>query len=112
MKTAITATKLAIGAFIVPYIFALNPAMLFIDTSVGEVILICITSLVGMFGVSAALEGYVLRRMAWYERIVSAIGGLMLIYPGLVTDIGGLALIAAVIVWQIFLNKKEANRLA
>lgn len=43
MKTAFTATKLAIGAFIVPYVFALNPAMLFIDTTAGEVILICIT---------------------------------------------------------------------
>ena len=51
MKTAFTATKLAIGAFIVPYVFALNPAMLFIDTNAWEVVLICITSFVGMFGV-------------------------------------------------------------
>ena len=106
MKTAFTATKLAIGAFIVPYVFALNPAMLFIDTSVFEVVLICITSFVGIFAVSAALEGFFLGHMAWYERIVSVAGGLLLIYPGIVTDVIGLALVAIVAVIQ-FINKKK-----
>ncbi len=108
MKTAFTATKLAIGAFIVPYVFALNPAMLFIDTTVWEVILICITSLVGIFAVSAALEGYFLHGMKWYERVVSAVGGLLLIYPGLVTDLIGLALVATVLVAQI-IGKRKAT---
>ncbi|MEE1184912.1 MAG: TRAP transporter permease [Acutalibacteraceae bacterium] len=106
MKTAFTSTKLAIGAFIVPYVFALNPAMLFIDTSAVEVILICITSFVGIFAVSAALEGFFLGHMAWYERIVSVAGGLLLIYPGIVTDVIGLALVAVVAVIQ-FINKKK-----
>ena len=107
MKTAFTSTKLAIGAFIVPYVFALNPAMLFIDTTVPEVILICITSITGIFGVSAALEGYLLRSMRWYERIASAVGGLLLIYPGWVTDSVGLCLVAAVVVLQLIERKKE-----
>ena len=105
MKTAITATKLAIGAFIVPYVFALNPAMLFIDTTVWEVILICITSLVGMFGVAAALEGFFLKKMSWYERIISAVGGLLLIYPGILTDVIGLALVAVIFAIQ-FIKRK------
>lgn len=108
MKTAFTATKLAIGAFIVPYVFALNPAMLFIDTSAWEVILICITSFVGIFAVSAALEGYFLQRMHWYERAVSVVGGLLLIYPGIVTDAIGLGLVAIVAVVQILTKKKKA----
>jgi len=106
MKTAITATKLAIGAFIVPYVFALNPAMLFIDTTVWEVVLICITSFVGIFAVSAAMEGYFLCHMPWYQKIISAVGGLLLIYPGLVTDTIGLCLVAAVIVLQLYSRKK------
>ena len=107
MKTAFTATKLAIGAFIVPYVFALNPAMLFIDTTVAEVILICITSFVGIFAVSSALEGYFLHHMKWYERLVSVIGGLMLIYPGVVTDTVGLVLVAAVALLQVATRKKN-----
>ena len=108
MKTAFTSTKLAIGAFIVPYVFALNPAMLFIDTSWWEVVLIVISSLVGMLAVSASLEGYFLKSMRWYERIVSAIGGLLLIYPGWVTDCIGLALVAAVLAVQIISKKRTA----
>lgn len=106
MKTALTSTKLAIGAFIVPYVFALNPAMLFIDTTIPEVILICITSFVGMFAVAAALQGYFLHNMKWYERIPSVIGGLLLIYPGLVTDAIGLGLVAVMVVIQLLTKKK------
>ena len=107
MKTALTATKLAIGAFIVPYVFALNPAMLFIDTGALEVIQICITSFIGIFGVSTGLEGWFLHHMKWYERILAAVGGLLLIYPGLVTDLVGLGLVAVVLVFQ-FLTRKKA----
>lgn len=105
MKTALTATKLAIAAFIVPYIFALNPAMLFVDTTAGEVILICITSFIGIFAISAALEGYILHHMKWFERLLCAAGGLMLIYPGLVTDSLGMILIAVVAMLQISARK-------
>ncbi len=108
MKTAFTATKLAIGAFIVPYVFALNPAMLFVNTTAIEVVLICITSVVGIFGVSAALEGFFLHKMQWYERIISAVGGLLLIYPGVVTDVIGLALVATVALIQLITRKKVA----
>jgi len=107
MKTAFTATKLAIGAFIVPYVFALNPAMLFIDTSILEVIQISITSLIGIFAVSAALEGYLLCCMPWYQRIISAVGGLMLIYPGIITDTVGVLLVVFVVVIQIFMHKNN-----
>lgn len=109
MKTAFTATKLAIGAFIVPYVFALNPAMLFIDTNPGEVVLICITSFVGIFGVSAALEGYFLGHMSWYERLLSVAGGLLLIYPGLTTDLIGLALVGVVLIVQFIKKKSKHN---
>ena len=123
MKTAVTATKLAIGAFIIPYIFALNPTLLValcgpevisetlnmtISVTAVDVIIICITSLVGMFAVSASLEGYMMHRMSWYERIMSVAGGLLLIYPGLTTDIIGLALVVAVVLLQLATRKKYA----
>jgi TRAP transporter 4TM/12TM fusion protein len=108
MKTAITSTKLAIGAFIVPYIFALNPAMLFIDTSIAEIITITITSLIGMFAVSSSLEGYLMCKMPWYQRIVILIGGILLIYPGLTTDIIGIILVVMVAVMQLVSRRRLA----
>lgn len=105
MKTAITSTKLAIGAFIVPFVFALNPAMLFINTNAFDVILICLTSIVGIFAVSASLQGYFIKNMYWFERILSCIGGLLLIYPGWKTDIIGISLVGIVLLLQL-INKK------
>jgi TRAP transporter 4TM/12TM fusion protein len=112
MKTALTSTKLAIGAFIVPYVFALNPAMLFIgENGVFDIILIVVSSLVGIFAVSASLEGYILEHMAWYERLVAAVGGLLLIYPGLVTDLIGVSLVAVVVAIQ-FIKRKRGKAAA
>ena len=111
MKTALQSTKLAIGAFIVPYVFALNPAMLFVDTTAGEVILIVITSLIGMFGVSAGLQGFVFRSAAWWERLLAVAGGILLIYPGLVTDLVGLGLVGLVVVIQ-YLEKRRDNKVS
>ena len=109
MKTALTSTKLAIAAFIVPYVFALNPAMLLIDTTAGQGILICATSLIGIFGVSAALEGYLKTHMAWYERIACCAGGLMLIFPGVTTDVIGVAMVALVFFLQFAAAKKTGQ---
>ena len=109
MKTALTATKLAIGAFIVPYVFALNPAMLFVDTTALEVITISITSFVGIFAVAAALEGYLIHHMPWYLRLVSLAGGLLLIYPGAVTDILGMVLVGLMVLVQFTSAKKVAK---
>ena len=108
MKTGINATKLAIAAFIVPYIFAYSPAMLFVNvTSIWEVIQIVLSALLGIFGVAAGLEGFVLRKMNWLYRIVCLVGGLGLMIPGAISDLVGLVLIGGVFVIQYLQNKKE-----
>ena len=109
MKTAVQSTKLAIAAFIVPYVFALNPVMLFEgNPGVFQIILIIITSLVGIFGVSSALQGYLFTNMNVIQRLMAGAAGLLLIDPNLVTDVVGVTIIAAVIVWQI-LEKKAGK---
>ncbi|MBQ2725379.1 MAG: TRAP transporter fused permease subunit [Clostridia bacterium] len=106
MKTALQATKLAIAAFVVPYVFALNPVMLFEgNPGVFQVILIAATSLIGIFGVSAGLEGWILTTMNPLQRIISAAAGILLIDPSPLTDVIGVAIIALVIVWQIIQKK-------
>ena len=106
MKTAFNATKLAIAAFIIPYILAYNPAMVLVDTTVVEVVMIAITSLIGMFGLGMALEGYYRGSIPWYLRILSAAGGLCLVYPGTVTDVIGIVVVGAIVVMQILRAKK------
>ena len=109
MKTGINATKLAIAAFIVPYIFAYSPAMLFVNvTSVWAVIQIVLSALLGIFGVAAGLEGFMLRKMNWLLRLICIGGGLGLMIPGALSDLVGLVLIGGVFAIQYVQNKKEA----
>ena len=100
MKTGVTATKLAIAAFIVPYIFCMNPAMLLVDVTALGIVQIIITSLCGLIGVAAALEGYLCAQMHPVVRVLSAVGGLLMMDPGSLTDIIGIALLVGVFVWQ------------
>lgn len=108
MKTALNASRLAIAAFIVPYIFAFNPAMLFIDADVVQVVIIIVTSLVGLTGVAGGLEGYMVTNMNPIQRILAVVGGLCLIIPGTVTDLAGIAIVGASVVCQLADKKKRA----
>lgn len=110
MKTAFTASKLAIAAFIVPYVICLSPSLILIDTTVWEVVLISLTSFIGIFAVSSALEGFLKRQMSVAVRVVLAVGGLLMIFPGLLTDGIGLALIIAGVVWQYARKNKASCR--
>ena len=108
MKTGITATRLAIAAFIIPFVFAYSPSILFVGDVVWyDVILIALTATIGMIGVAAGLSGYLVKSMNVLERVLTIAGGLCLIVPGTLTDVIGLALIAVGVVLQIVLSKKQ-----
>lgn len=109
MQTAFNASKLAIAVFIVPYMFCFNPAMLFIDTTIPQVIQIALTSFVGVFGVAAAMEGYCIARMSVIMRLIIAAGGLLLIHPALITDIIGLVIVALCLIFQAVMSSKNAT---
>ena len=98
--TGVTASKLAVGAFIVPYIFVLNPAMVLIGTTPYLLTVNLVTACGGMFGIGAAMIGFCVAPMNWFERIWFAIAGLMLIDPRTVTDIIGIMMLAAGLVIQ------------
>jgi TRAP transporter 4TM/12TM fusion protein len=107
MKTAFNASKLAVAAFIVPYMFCFNPAMLLIDTTAIQVVQIAITAFIGIFALAAALEGYCFANMNAVIRIVIAAGGLLLIHPALVTDLVGLIIVFVSLGFQYVLSKKR-----
>lgn len=116
MKTAFNATRLAIAAFIVPYIFAFSPVMLF-EFSKGtstvmmvvQIIQICVTSLLGIFGVAGALNGFLYKKINPLFRVIMAVGGLCMMIPGTVTDLIGLVLVAGICVYQYLSAKKDRS---
>ena len=114
MKTGVTATRLAITAFIVPYIFAFSPEMLIVgsDKPWYEIVLLVITALCGIFLVSAGMEGYLLKNMPWWQRLLALAGGLCMIIPGITTDIIGVVAIAVILIVQKFLTKDKPKTIA
>ena len=106
MKTAFNATRLAIAAFIIPYIFAYNNAMIFVgdNVTVWSVVSITISATLGMLAIAAGLMGYLIRDTKMIARIALVAGGLLMVIPGTVTDLAGLAILVA-----IFLLEKAEN---
>ncbi len=110
IETALNATKLAIGAFIIPYIFVFSPQLLMIDTTIGSLLWITLTALIGMFAISAALEGWVVGKVQWPFRILFGAAGLLCIVPENVSDIAGLGLVIVMVGLNILLAKKNAKK--
>lgn len=108
-KTGVQATKLAIAAFIIPYIFAFSPSLLLINTTPLQIVQIVITSLIGMVSLSAAMEGYFYTYTNRFERLLFFAGGLMLIFPEGITDLVGFCLIVVAVSIQFYKVRKTVK---
>lgn len=120
MLTGFQALKLSLAGFIIPYMFVYNPAMLMIDTTdiavnatefslppILSIVVIILTSVVGIIALSAALEGFFKTDMNIIQRIVLGAGALLSIAPETITDVIGMAIIAAIFALNFFKFKKE-----
>ncbi|TCO70174.1 TRAP transporter permease [Marinisporobacter balticus] len=107
MRTGMQAARLAIAAFLIPYIFVYSPQMLLIDVTIMQVVFIVVTSLIGIVGVAAALTGYFRTNMSVLERLLFCIGGVFLVMPNIKwTAIGGVLMIAGYFI-QVSKMKKD-----
>lgn len=109
LRTGVNAAKLAIAAFIIPYMFVLSPVILMIDATIPGLVVTTVTAIIGMIALSSALIGYLADNCRIYERILLIVGGLMLINPGTMTDLVGIAIFAVILFFQLQRRKKHAN---
>ena len=109
LRTGVVAAKLAIAAFIVPYIFVLSPEILMINGTASGILVATVTALIGMWGISIAMIGYCIKNTNLLQRILFFFGGLLLIDPGTITDIIGITILAAAYAWQKFELKKNVK---
>lgn len=106
MKTGVTAFKLALAGFIVPYIYVYNPMLLFIDAETLPMTQAICSALLGVFLLAMSTIGFFKAPMAWYMRIVALVGSLGLLIPGTMTDLGGLAVLVLLVLFQTWKAKK------
>ena len=69
--------------------------------------MIVITSFLGMFAISAALEGYTVKPINMVVRILLAVAGLMMLYPGTLTDVIGIGTIAVIMGIDVLQTRKQ-----
>lgn len=100
MKTGVIAAKLAIAAFIVPYIFVLAPELLMVNATAFAILYAGITAIIGMWGVSISMIGFCQNLLNIVQRLLFFVGGLCMIIPGAMTDALGLGLLLAAFMWQ------------
>ena len=108
MKTGLNAAKLAIAAFIVPYILALNPVMVLEgDINALTLSIVIITSIIGLYGVACALNGNLFTKINPVFRILFAAAGISMMVPETISDLVGIAVIIVLTVIQYLLGKKN-----
>lgn len=107
LKTGCIAAKLAIAAFIVPYIFVLAPELLMINATVPMIAYSALTAVIGMWGVAVSMIGFCQANLNILQRLLFFVGGLCMIVPGAITDIPGVAVLAVTFMWQRMGKKSE-----
>lgn len=114
MKTGFQAFKIAIAAFIVPYIFVIDPSLILVKSVVGttveflpilSAIPMIISAVIGIVCLAGAVEGYLVDFAKIYERLLLGVAALLLLSPGLLTDVFGLG--ALVIVYLLQKNRQK-----
>lgn len=108
MRCGVIAAKLAIAAFIVPYIFVLAPELLMINATAFTITYSALTAIIGMWGVSMSMIGFCQNLLNTAQRAAFLIGGVCMIIPGTITDGVGIALIIATFFWQKANKRKGA----
>ena len=112
MKTGMTAFKLALAGFLVPYIYVYSPMLLFIDVVPLEMVQAICTALIGVFLLAMFTIGFFKAPMAWYMRILAFAGALGLLIPGTASDLAGLAVLVVIYAVQVAKAKKLAANAA
>ena len=107
--TGVNSAKLAIAAFIIPYMIVLQPALLMVDVTIPQIIWVTFSAIIGMVGIGAGIIGYWYRKLIWFERIILIAAGLAMIYPETVTDITGLVVFVVMFAIQFIGSKKGNN---
>ncbi|MDH4267130.1 MAG: TRAP transporter permease, partial [Deltaproteobacteria bacterium] len=98
-KTGITAFKIALPGFLIPYVFVFNNSLL-LRGSWLEILWVTGTAAVGVIGFAGGISGYFARSATKVERLFLLIGAVLLIVPEKLTDFVGMGILAGIFVWQ------------
>jgi TRAP-type uncharacterized transport system fused permease subunit len=107
IKTGLTACKLALAGFLVPYIYAYNPILVLVNFDGLEFTQAAITAIIGVFLLGMATIGFFKAHINWLFRILALAGALGLMIPGWKSDLAGLVILVFIWFFQTMKQKKQ-----
>ncbi|MGE4470260.1 MAG: TRAP transporter permease [Desulfovibrio sp.] len=107
-KTGWTAFKFAKLLYVVPFLFAYEPAILLCGTT-SEILLAFGSAIIGTIAFSSLTMGYMIRRTTWYEWMLFAVGTFMCYHPNRLTDLAGIGVCFGVYLLQKAKNIRETR---
>jgi len=110
VKTALNGLKLALAAFILPYIFALSPRLLLLDTNVTQALIATGTAILGVIALASCLENYFFGKLRVYERVLMAVAAIVLMSPGWMSDIAGIVILGLIMATKKFMNGQVSQQ--
>lgn len=99
MKTGFAAVRLAIMAYIVPFIFAFSPSLLLMGP-VDRIVLSFVCAAIGTILVAIGIEGYLFRKLNILKRIIFIAVAVSLFVPFPISNFVGLALAVPLLIWE------------
>jgi len=109
MITGLHACRFGITGFIVPFMFVYGPALL-LEGSLTQILIACVGAIIGVYGVSVAMMGWIFTKVPIWARVVSFAAALMLIYPEFISSVVGLAILSAVVAINYLAKKRERGK--
>jgi TRAP-type C4-dicarboxylate transport system permease large subunit/type 1 glutamine amidotransferase len=95
MRVSFSATRVALPALIVPFMFVYSPALM-LNGSLLEVLEASVPALLGLLAMSIALIGYWMGPLRLWERGAALLAGVLMVFPGLLNAGVGVAVMAVV----------------
>jgi TRAP-type uncharacterized transport system fused permease subunit len=121
-KTTLQSWKYTMPAFLVPFVFVLDPGGLGLllygsfkglaNANVFSIVTVCVTAMIGIAALAGGMQGWLLRRTTSVERWLLIVAGLALVYPRAAFDYIGIVLIAIVLVSQKMRRRESPARAA
>lgn len=111
VRTGVQGFKFDSAALLLPYVFTLNPTILFLtDASWYEVIWAIITATIGMIAFASFIQNWLIHKYVWYERTIALLSALLFIQNNWITDVAGIVLLAVLLILQIIKKKHHQHK--
>jgi len=107
VRAGLHAVRFGAGFFVVPFAFIYNPALL-LNGTIIQTVIAAVATAISLYSFAIAFEGYLLKSVAWWQRVLFMAAGIIMLYPSYAMRLAGLAAIALLVLWHIKVTKNSA----